>query len=95
MMDLDAFKSIYGVLSEADDARRGGVSGGSRVDPTGLGDVHMLLFGDMKQLPPATGKAPSVVLPLVQTFDFRVLRKTAESCRTRQGARRLSCSTRY
>jgi hypothetical protein len=33
------------------------------------------LFGDMKQLPPATGKAPFVVLPLVQTFDFRVLRQ--------------------
>jgi hypothetical protein len=35
----------------------------------------MLLFGDMKQLPPATGKAPFVVLPLVHTFDFRVLRQ--------------------
>lgn len=75
MMDLDAFQSISGVLSDADDARRGGITGGSRVDSTGLGDVHMLLFGDMKQLPPATGKAPFVVLPLVQTFDFRVLRQ--------------------
>ena len=75
MMDVDAFQSISGVLSDADDARRGGVTGGSRVDSTGLGDVHMLLFGDMKQLPPATGKAPFVVLPLVQTFDFRVLRQ--------------------
>ena len=51
----------------------GGVSGGSRVDA--LGDVHLLLFGDLKQLPPATRKAPFIVLPLVQTFDFRVLRQ--------------------
>ena len=73
MMDVDAFQSISGVLSDADDARRGGVAGGSRVDA--LGAVHVLLFGDLKQLPPATGKAPFIVLPLVQTFLFRGLRQ--------------------
>ena len=36
----------------------------------------MLLFGDFKQLPPATSKAPFIVLNSVhETFDFRVLRE--------------------
>ena len=38
-----------------------------------LGDVHMLMFGDFKQLPPATSQAPFVVLDLVRNFDFRCL----------------------
>ena len=63
MMDVDAFQSIAGVLSDADAARRGGVGAGSRVDA--FGNVHLLMFGDFKQLPPATGKAPFIVLPLV------------------------------
>ena len=35
----------------------------------------MLLFGDMKQLPPASSQAPFVVLPILQSFDIRVLRQ--------------------
>ena len=34
----------------------------------------MILFGDFKQLPPATSRAPFIVLPSVYgSFDFRVL----------------------
>ena len=35
----------------------------------------MVLFGDLKQLPPASSQAPFIVLPIVQSFDFRVLRQ--------------------
>ena len=38
--------------------------------------MHLLLFGDFKQLPPASSEAPFIVLPSVyETFDFRVLRQ--------------------
>ena len=75
MMDHHIFWAVLKVLSEADGARRSGEgrSGGQRRDA--IGDVHLLLFGDFKQLPPATGRAPFIVLPLVQDFEFRVLRQ--------------------
>ena len=58
MMDVDVFQSIVDVLSIADDARRGGVARGDGEPTDALGNLHLLLFGDFKQLPPATGKAP-------------------------------------
>ena len=54
MMDVDVFQSIVGVLSLADDARRGGVARRNGEPIDALGDLHLLLFGDFKQLPPAT-----------------------------------------
>ena len=36
---------------------------------------HILFILFMRQLPPATGKAPFVVEPRVRDFDFRVLRQ--------------------
>ena len=74
-MDVDVFQSIVDVLSIADHARRGGAARGSEEPTDALGNLHMLLFGDFKQLPPATGKAPFIVMPLVHTFQFRVLRQ--------------------
>ena len=36
----------------------------------------MILFGDFKQLPPATSRPPFIALPRVyDNFDFRVLRQ--------------------
>ena len=72
MMDVDVFRSIIDVLSIADHARRNGESGGGPQRDE-IGDVHLLLFGDFKQLPPATGKAPFVVEPRVRNYEFRVL----------------------
>ena len=54
MMDQDVFASITQVLSDADGARRGGVARGNGEPTDAIGDLHLLLFGDFKQLPPAT-----------------------------------------
>ena len=75
MIDHHTFSAIFGVLSNADAVRRigEGRSGGQQRDA--IGDVHMNLCGDFKQLPPATGKAPFIVVPRVQGWEFRVLRQ--------------------
>ena len=50
MIDVDIFKSVTGVLSLADHARRTAEGRGrERRDP--FGDVHVLLFGDFKRSP--------------------------------------------
>ena len=54
MMDVDVFQSIVDVLSIADHARRGGAARGNGEPTDALGNLHLLLFGDFKQLPPAT-----------------------------------------
>ena len=72
MMDVDVFRSVIDVLSIADHARRNGESGGGPQRDE-IGDVHLILFGDFKQLPPATGEAPFVVEPRVRAYEFSVL----------------------
>ena len=64
----DAITDIFGVVTQGA-TRAPGVS-----DP--FGSIHLLLFGDFKQLPPATDAAPFIVLPEVHgTLDYRVLRQ--------------------
>ena len=70
MLDHVCFTSITKCLSDVDGCRRPDAIGGDS-----FGSVHLILFGDLKQLPPATSQAPFVVLPVMQSFDYRVLRQ--------------------
>ena len=81
MLDHIAFTSICKVLSDIDHCRRPDAA----VDADSFGSANIVLFGDLKQLPPATSQAPFVVLPMLQDFDYRVLR---ENRRVVQDARR-------
>ena len=69
MIDVDAFGGIMSVLSTIDDTRRPNVAVSDC-----FGSVHMVLFGDFKQLPPATSKGPFIIIPEVHlNFDYRCL----------------------
>ena len=60
------------ILGLADHVRHRGF----RNESDEYGSVHIVLFGDFKQLPPATSKPPFIALPRVyDAFDFRVLRQ--------------------
>ena len=72
MLDKLCFEGIQEVLSIVDHNRRPDAP--LSADP--FGDVHLLLFGDFKQLPPASSQAPFIIIPsVVETFEFRVLRQ--------------------
>ena len=71
MLDYVCFNSICKVLSDIDHCRRPDAT----VESDTFGSIHICLFGDLKQLPPASSQAPFVVLSTVQSFDFRVLRQ--------------------
>ena len=71
MMDVTAWAVVVEVLSTIDHSRR---PDDQSCDV--FGHTHVLLFGDFKQLPPATSQPPFIVSPEVwKTFDFRVLRQ--------------------
>jgi len=71
MMDSDCWSSISELLSIVDHNKRPDVEAADC-----FGALHVVLFGDFKQLPPATSKPPFIVLPSVfEAFDFRVLRQ--------------------
>ena len=70
MKDEACFQGITEVLSRASDARKHGKSTDC------FGPVHLVLFGDFKQLPPASSRAPFIRLPsFVRDFDFRCLQE--------------------
>ena len=71
MIDVDCFACLASILSNIDHSKRPNAQGADD-----FGNVHVLLFGDFKQLPPATSKAPFIVFPKVESdFTFRVLRQ--------------------
>ncbi len=71
MLDEPAWNTIASLLSMIDHSRRP-----NDANATALGNIHILLFGDFKQLPPATSNAPFIRLPSVRIeFEFRVLRQ--------------------
>ena len=73
MLDQRCFEGIEKICSMIHHSRMAGAAAAS-ADP--FGSVHILLFGDFKQLPPASSEAPFIILPSVyENFDFRVLRQ--------------------
>ena len=65
------FSVITELLSIANSNRRG-----PKRPADEYGNIHLLLFGDFKQLPPATSRAPFIVSRAVyEKFDFRVLKQ--------------------
>ena len=70
MLDVDIWDAMSKILSIADHTRHRGF----REEADEYGSVHVILFGDFKQLPPATSKPPFIALPRVHLkFEFRVL----------------------
>ena len=67
------WEAMTKILGLADHARHRGF----RSESDEYGSCHLVLFGDFKQLPPATSKPPFIALPRVHggAFDFRVLRQ--------------------
>lgn len=72
MLDVDIWDAMSKILSIADHSRHRGF----REEADEYGCVHVILFGDFKQLPPATSKPPFIALTRVHlNFEFRVLRQ--------------------
>lgn len=71
MIDTDCWKVIAQTFSVIDHKKRPEARGGDA-----FGELHLLLFGDFKQLPPATSNPPFIMDSLVyDSLDFRVLRE--------------------
>ena len=68
MIDEACWQGIFDILNLAGDIRKRGES------TDGYGPVHLILFGDFQQLPPASGRAPFFRLPsFARDFEFRCL----------------------
>jgi len=71
MMDVDCWATVEEILSVVDHNKRHHATSAEL-----FGELHVGLFGDFKQLPPAVSRPPFIVAPWAhEGFDFRVLRQ--------------------
>ena len=76
MIDIDCWNAVSTCFSTLDFTKRPKAIRGDA-----FGELNLLLFGDFKQLPPATSKPPFIVQDTVyNAFDFRVLRQNRRVC---------------
>ena len=57
MIDVDCFRGVMEAMSVADHVRRP-----EKHEADQFGCAHVILFGDFKQLPPATSKAGTLTV---------------------------------
>ena len=69
MLDVDIWDAMSKILPIADHTRHRGF----REEADEYGSVHVILFGDFKQLPPATSKSPFIALPRAVSYTHLTL----------------------